>query len=251
MSGVALVTGGQSGIGLGVSKRLAAAGFSVAMIAERAADHPDVQAALATVPGAIYRQHDLKKINNIKLFIDEIESDLGAVTALVSNAGVPSPVRGDMLDVTPEALRHVLAVNVEGAYFLAQEAARRMIGRPGAPYRSITFVTSVSAEMVSIERADYCISKAAASMMAKAFAARLASEGIGVFEVRPGIIETAMTAGVRDKYDARMAEGLVPAGRWGTSDDVGRAVVPIALGEMAFATGSVLALDGGLSIARL
>ena len=127
-----------------------------------------------------------------------------------------------------------------------------MIAAPaGGPYRSIVFVTSVSAAAVSVERAEYCLSKAGASMMAALFAARLAPHGIGVFEVRPGIIETAMTAGVRAKYDARINEGLVPAGRWGQPADVGAAVAPLATGQMAFATGAVVPVDGGLSIPRL
>jgi NAD(P)-dependent dehydrogenase (short-subunit alcohol dehydrogenase family) len=145
----------------------------------------------------------------------------------------------------------VMEVNLHGAFFLAQDAARRMQSRPGNEYRSITFVTSVSAAMVSVERADYCISKAAAAMMAQAFAVRLAPLGIGVFELRPGIIATDMTAGVKDKYTARIEGGLVPAARWGQPEDVGRVIVPIAEGRMAFATGAVIPVDGGLSIARL
>lgn len=250
MSGVALVTGGQSGIGLGISTRLADAGFSVAMVAERDPGDADVAAALRAAKGSRYWQHNLKDISKISDLVDEVEAIFGPISTFVSNAGVPSPVRGDILEVTPEALRHVLEVNVEGAFFLAQEVARRMINARNDTYRSITFITSVSAEMVSVERADYCISKAAASMMARAFALRFAG-AFGVFEIRPGIIETPMTEGVRDKYDAKIAAGLVPAGRWGTPEDIARAVLPIALGEMAFATGSTIALDGGLSIARL
>ncbi len=126
-----------------------------------------------------------------------------------------------------------------------------MVARPADVYRSITFVTSVSATMVSIERADYCISKAGAAMMAELFAVRLAPHGIGVFELRPGIIETGMTAGVKDKYTARIEAGLVPAGRWGQPSDIGDVIVPLATGRMAFATGAAIPVDGGLSIPRL
>jgi NAD(P)-dependent dehydrogenase (short-subunit alcohol dehydrogenase family) len=167
----------------------------------------------------------------------------------VSNAGVPARVRGDMLDITPQNFDAVMGVNLRGAFFLAQAVAKRMVS--GAGYRSITFVTSVSATMVSIERAEYCVSKAAAAMMAQLFAVRMAPLGIGVFEVRPGIIATEMTAGVTDKYTALIEGGLVPAGRWGQPVDIGQVMVPLATGAMAFATGAVIPVDGGLSIARL
>ena len=126
-----------------------------------------------------------------------------------------------------------------------------MVAQPSEDYRSIVFVTSVSAAMASIERAEYCISKAGAAMMAELFAVRLAPHGIGVFELRPGIIETGMTAGVKDTYTTRIEDGLVPAGRWGQPADIGNAVVPLVTGQMAFATGAVIPVDGGLSIARL
>ena len=142
--------------------------------------------------------------------LDRIEAEMGPVTTLVSNAGVPAKVRGDMLDLAPDSFDFVLGVNLRGTFFLAQETARRMLTLPPEPYRSIVFVTSVSAAMVSIERAEYCISKAGAAMMAELFAVRLAPHGIGVFEIRPGIIETGMTAGVKDKYTARIEGGLVP-----------------------------------------
>jgi NAD(P)-dependent dehydrogenase (short-subunit alcohol dehydrogenase family) len=126
-----------------------------------------------------------------------------------------------------------------------------MLARPGPHYRSLVFVTSVSAAMASPERGEYCISKAAAAMAAQLLALRLAPHGIGVFDLRPGIIATPMTAPVAAAYDTRIAQGLVPARRWGTPQDIGAAVVPLVTGAMAFATGSVIALDGGLSIARL
>jgi NAD(P)-dependent dehydrogenase (short-subunit alcohol dehydrogenase family) len=176
---------------------------------------------------------------------------MGVISALVSNAGVPARVRGDMLDILPDNFDAVLDVNLRGAFFLAQDVARRMQTQPATSYRSITFVTSVSAAIASIERAEYCISKAGAAMMAQLFAVRLAPMNIGVFELRPGIIETGMTAGVKDKYSVRIAEGLVPAGRWGQPADIGDVILPIVQGRMAFATGAVIPVDGGLSIQRL
>ena len=252
MTGVALITGGQRGIGLGIATALSRAGWAIAMVAERPPEDPQVQQALAQLgDGACYRQHDLRDTGNIAPLLDEIESTQGPVTSLVSNAGIPAPGRGDMLDVAPEALDLVMNVNLNGGYFLAQDIAKRMLKRGPAPYQSMTFVTSVSAQMVSVERAEYCISKAAASMMARLFAARLAEAGIGVFELRPGIIATDMTATVKDKYDVRIADGLVPARRWGTPADIGTVVCAIAAGQMAYATGAVIPVDGGLSIPQL
>ncbi|MBM3612415.1 MAG: 3-ketoacyl-ACP reductase [Alphaproteobacteria bacterium] len=250
---VALITGGQQGIGLGIAQALGQAGFALALAAELAPEGGRVRAGLAALgPEARYYRHDLRATGSEEALLDRIAADLGPVDCLVSNAGIPAPVRGDMLALAPEAFDLVHAVNLRGAFFLAQAVARRMVAAPEVPhYRTLIFVTSVSAAAVSVERAEYCLSKAGASMMAALFAARLAPHGIGVFEVRPGIIETAMTAGVRAKYDARIAEGLVPAGRWGQPADVGAAVVPLATGRMAFATGAVVPVDGGLSIPRL
>lgn len=250
MSGVALITGGQQGIGLGIALALQGAGHRLAIMAEQPEDA--VQEGMSRLgPEARYYRHDLARIDALPSLLDAVESDLGPVTTLVANAGVPARVRGDMLDMAPENFDWTMGINLRGNFFLAQAIARRMLALGPDPYRSMVFVTSVSAEMVSPERAEYCISKAGASMMVKLFAARLASAGIGVFEIRPGIIRTPMTAGVAGKYDALIQGGLVPAGRWGEGADIGRAVLPLASGAMAFSTGSVIAVDGGLSIPRL
>ncbi len=252
MTGTALVTGGQQGIGLGVARALIAAGYKVAIASRSAPYKPVVEATLAELgPSAIYVQHDVSDIDHIPELLDQIEADLGPITAFINNAGVGAPVRGDMLDLKPENWDFVQNINLRGAFFLAQEVARRMLEQPQDTYRSITFVTSVSATMVSIERADYCVSKAAAAMMAQLFAVRLAPEGIGVFELRPGIIATEMTAGVRDKYADRIEGGLVPAARWGEPEDIGSVVVPLVQGHMHFANGAAIPVDGGLSISRL
>lgn len=252
MTGVALITGGQRGIGLGIARSLAEAGFTLALAASSDTASDAVTAALAALGGtARYYRHDLREIGDVATLLDRIEAEQGPVTTLVSNAGVPSRVRGDMLDILPENYDFVMDINLRGAFFLAQETARRMLARPADMYRSIVFVTSVSADMVSVERADYCLSKAGAAMMAQLFAARLAGDGIGVFELRPGIIATDMTAGVKDAYTDRIGGGLVPARRWGVPEDIGKAVLPLVTGQMAFAQGAVLAVDGGLSIHRL
>lgn len=252
MTGVALITGGQRGIGFGVAMALKEAGWSIALAAERPVDDAEVRKALSQLgERAIYQQHDLRSTEGIPAFLDNVEARLGPITTFVSNAGIASPVRGDMLEVTPEAFDLVMDVNLKGGFFLAKEVAFRMLNNGTSTYQSMSFITSVSAEMVSIERADYCISKSAAAMMARLFATRLADAGIGVFELRPGIIDTDMTAAVRDRYDTRIADGLVPGKRWGQPSDIGTVVSSIAQGHLAYATGAVIPIDGGLSIPRL
>jgi NAD(P)-dependent dehydrogenase (short-subunit alcohol dehydrogenase family) len=250
MKPLALITGGQQGIGLGIAQALAQQGFRLAI----ASLPPEAEAAEALQPlgpDTRYYQHDLADLTAIPALLDRIEAAQGPVTALILNAGVAAKVRGDLLDLTPENLDWILDINVKGSFFLAQAVAKRMLATTSPHYRSITFITSVSAQMASPERADYCISKAAASMAAQTVAIRLAPHGIGVFELRPGIIATGMTAAVKDKYDARIASGLVPAGRWGQPSDIGQAVIPLVTGQLAFATGAVIPVDGGLSIERL
>lgn len=252
MNKVALITGGQQGIGLGIARELVAAGHKVALASLPDSDEPQVLAALRELgDAAFYVRHDLQDIDNVAAILDRVEAQFGPITTLVSNAGVPAKVRGDMLSLTPDSFDFVLGVNLRGAFFLAQEVVRRMLATSSDTYRSIVFVTSVSASMASIERAEYCISKAAAGMMAELFALRLAPHGIGVFDLRPGIIETEMTAGVKDKYTARIEGGLVPAQRWGQPADVANVVVPLVEGRFAFANGAVIPVDGGLSLARL
>lgn len=244
----ALITGGQQGIGLGIAEVLAGAGVRLTLVSEQPEEAPAVVSALAKLPaGTRYLRHDLAEIAGIGDLLDRV----GPVTTLVSNAGVPAMRRGDLLDMQADSFDRCMEVNLRGTFFLAQAVARRMLAEACAEYRCLIFVTSVSAVMASPERAEYCISKAGAAMMAQNFALRLAGEGIGVFELRPGIIATPMTEGVRDRYDARIAGGLVPAGRWGQPADIGRVVLPLVRGEMDFATGTAIAVDGGLSVPKL
>lgn len=254
MTQLALITGGQKGIGLGIAQTLVADGWRVALVSSSPAEDTAVAAALASLgQQANYYQHDLRNIEAIDTLLQRITATQGQINCLVNNAGVPAKVRGDMLTVLPENYDFTMDINLKGAFFLAQAVARQFVTVPpaDAPYRSIIFVTSVSATMVSIERAEYCLSKAGAGMMAQLFAARLAADDIGVFELRPGIIETAMTAGVKDKYTSRIQDGLVPAKRWGLPQDIGQAVLPLVTGAMRFATGAIIPVDGGLSIQRL
>ena len=252
MKPLALITGGHTGIGLGIARELNNAGYLLALVAENPFEQDTVQDALSELGSNVhYYQHDLRDVSNTSGLLDQIETVQGPIQTLISNAGVSVKVRGDMLDVEIESYDFVMDVNLKGAFFLAQEVARRMVKQADDFYRSMIFITSVNAEMVSKERAEYCISKAGAAMMAKLFADRLGPEGIGVFDLRPGIIETRMTAVAKKKYDAKINEGLVPAGRWGQPADVGSVVLPLVQGKMAYASGAVIPVDGGLSLHRL
>ena len=234
MQPLALITGGHTGIGLGIARELGNAGFTLALVAENPTEQDTVQSALSELGADVrYYQHDLRNIGYTSELLDQIEIKQGSVHSLVSNAGVSALVRGDMLDMKIDSYDFVMDVNLKGAFFLAQEVARRMIIQTDDRYRSMIFITSVNAEIISKERAEYCMSKAGAAMMAKLFADRLGPEGIGVFDLRPGIIETRMTAVAKEKYDAKISEGLVPAGRWGQPADIGSVVLPLVQGKMA------------------
>ncbi len=250
---VALVTGGRQGIGLAIVQQLAAAGFDVAFTARNKGDDCSeiIQQCQQLGARAKYIASDLADIEQHATLLDKVVSWGGAVDCLVNNAGVGTLQRGDLLDLGVESFNRVMQVNLQGTFFLSQAVARWMLENPSSHYRSIISISSVSALMASPERADYCMSKAALSMMTKTFALRLAEDNVGVYELRPGIIKTSMTAGVSVKYDSKIAAGLVPAKRWGEARDIGCALVPFARGEMAFATGSAIELDGGLSINRL
>lgn len=251
---VALVTGGRRGIGLAVAEGLAADGHDVAITGTRDDDVAQAAAARLRLHGvaAAYVAGDVSVVEDHERVLDAVEASLGGVDVFVSNAGIAPPQRLDILETTPDNFDVVLGVNLRGAFFLAQAVARRMLakGRPRSP-RALIFISSCSAEMVSINRVEYCVSKAALAMAVEGFALRLAADGIGVFEVRPGIIRTDMTAGVSAKYQTLIEEGLVPARRWGEGADIAAAVRALARPDMVFSTGTVVNVDGGLTIDRL
>jgi NAD(P)-dependent dehydrogenase (short-subunit alcohol dehydrogenase family) len=250
---VALITGARRGIGAAIALALARAEFDIAIT--DIAEDDDARATLAALQTAGAKAHflrsDLADTTDHARVVAEAASLCGAIDCLVNNAGVPSPARGDLLDVRPEAFDQVMDVNLRGTFFLTQAVARHMTATASRNARSIITVSSVSAELASPERGEYCMSKSGLAMLTKLFALRLARDGIPVFEVRPGVIRTPMTAGVADKYDRRIADGLVPMGRWGEPDDIGAAVAALANGHFQFATGSVINLDGGLTIPQL
>ncbi len=247
LSRVAIVTGAGRGIGLAIAAALAEAGFAVARVSLESAPEPLPGEA---APGA-YFAADIADLAGQGALLERIAAALGEPECLVNNAGVTSLQRGDLLDLAPESYDRTLAINLRAGFFLTQAFARRRLAKaPGLP-GSIVFIGSANAEIIGENRADYCISKAGVAMMSKLFAARLASEGIAVFEVRPGIIRTQMTAPATAKYDALLAAGGVPMGRWGEPADIGRTVAALATGAIPYTTGIHLDVGGGLQLHRI
>jgi len=252
----ALVTGGTRGIGLGIARALARDGWDLVLGGTRAeADVAPVVEELRAAGSAVaYEPADLSDRGQRVALVQRLRARYGALHALVNNAGRAPRSRADLLDAREESFEEVMRTNLQGPYFLTQAIARDMLDQKRADASfaaSIVFITSVSAAMVSVNRGDYCVSKAGLSMAASLFAARLAGDGIPVFEVRPGVIATDMTARVKELYDRRIADGLIPERRWGDPSDVGRIVAALVRGDAPYATGSVINVDGGLSIPRL
>jgi 3-oxoacyl-[acyl-carrier protein] reductase len=254
---VALVTGGTRGIGLGVCRSLAREGWGLALCGVRPDDAvQDVLAELRRWGGPVeYIQADVASAGDRMRLVEQVLARLGTADALVNNAGRAPRVRSDLLEASEESFEDLMRTNLQGPYFLTQAIARVLVQRRGAETAvarsAIVFITSVSADLASLNRGEYCVSKAGLAMAVKLFAARLAPHGVPVYEVRPGIIATDMTAGVKESYDVRIAGGLVPQGRWGTPEDVGRAVAALLRGDVPYATGTVIHVDGGLTIPRL
>ena len=258
---VAVVTGAGRGIGRGIVLALAREGFDVAGI-DIIFEPWNIKKGLFEVKGEVEKlgrrflpvEGDIARVEDHDRMLDAAVVEFGAIDVLVNNAGVAPAKRVDILETAPESYDRLLSVNARGPFFLTQNAARRMAARGGPRSDvppSIIFITSISAAVSSTSRAEYCVSKAALSMTAALFADALATKGINVYEVRPGIIATDMTAGVKDKYDRLITGGLVPQGRWGRPEDVGRAVAALARGAFAFSTGAVVEVSGGMNIRRL
>ncbi|NJM84128.1 MAG: SDR family oxidoreductase [Tabrizicola sp.] len=252
MTAVALITGGHHGLGLDLAEALALAGYRIAVVGETPPDQPVVEHALSRLgEEARYFRHDFRDATAAAALFDAVERDMAPVTTYVTAADIPVRHRGDLLEIEAEIFDPALDVLLRGGFHLAQAVARGMAGRSSRQYRSMIFVTSVSAGMASAERSENSILMAGVAMMAQVFAVRMAPLGIGVFELRPGLIETAFPPGQRDRFTARIEGGLVPAARWGQAADVASVAVAIAEGRLGFSTGAVIPVDGGLSIARL
>jgi NAD(P)-dependent dehydrogenase (short-subunit alcohol dehydrogenase family) len=253
---VALVSGAARGIGRAIARRLAADGYAVAInfvsSRQRAQDLRD---QIVRAGGhAICLGGDISRADDRNSLLDSLRREFGRIDLLVNNAGIAPTVRADLLQATEESFQHVLDVNLRGPYFLTQAAANWMIElkQAGTIERArIAFITSVSAYASSTNRGEYCISKAGLSMAAQLWAHRLAEFDIPVIEIRPGIIETDMTSGVKEKYDKLIAEGLLPQKRWGKPEDIASVVSAFARGDLDYSTGVVIDVSGGFQLHRL
>jgi len=256
MKKIALITGGTRGIGLGISQALAREGFELALNGLR--EEKDVLEVLDDLAKdgteVIYCRGNLADQVERSRVWKQVLDHFGSVNLLVNNAGMAPRVRLDVLDTSEESYREVMDVNLSGPLFLSQLVAKHMLKQKQSNPEfsaSIVNISSISASLASVNRAEYCISKAGMSMMTQLFAVRLGESGIPVYELRPGVTRTDMTAGVSEKYDQMIAEGLTLQRRWGMPEDVGRAVASLARGELAYSTGQVLLIDGGLTVGRL
>lgn len=256
MNRVALITGAGRGIGYGIAKALAADGCHIVVADIHAEDA--VQEAMdelrALGSEVLYSRTDVTDPEGRAAMLATIRERFGALHVLVNNAGVGPRVRADILDATEESFEWVMRINLQGPYFLTQAVARWMIEQKAADpdwWGCIVNVSSISATVASPSRGEYCISKAGVSMATKLWAARLGEYDIPVYEVRPGIIKTPMTAGVTEKYDRLIAEGILVQSRWGYPEDVARAVAMMVRGDIAYSTGQVVMVDGGFSLQRL
>jgi NAD(P)-dependent dehydrogenase (short-subunit alcohol dehydrogenase family) len=251
---VALVTGSGRGIGLGIAKALGAAGFSVALNDFGRDDELAIAAEtlrsegirVAAVPG------DVSSLAGHVDLLRAAEDALGPLTTLVNNAGVGVLSRGDLLDVTEESYDRCMAINAKAHFFLTQAFAKRLVSQSRSPdlFYSVVNVTSSNAVAASVQRGEYCASKAAAAMISKVFAARLGQDGIAVFDVQPGLIETEMTAAVRETYQRRAEDGLTLFPRLGLPSEIGTIVRSLASGALPYMTGQVLSADAGMLVPR-
>ena len=248
-----LITGARRGIGRATAYAFAEKGDDLIVndVIEDEAARETLDGIAARGGRAHFLKADIADLASHEELVERAFSAFGGFDVLVNNAGISVARRGDMLEATPESFDRLMAVNLRGPFFLTQAVARRWLREAPAPARSIVNIASANAHMASIDRAEYCLSKVGVAMMTKLYALRLAEAGIAVFEIRPGVIRTDMTAVVRASYEKRIAEGLSPVRRWGEPEDVGRVVVALTSGEFQFSTGEVVHVDGGLQIARL
>ena len=256
MRRVALVTGGARGIGYGICRCLAAEGYDLAI--GDIQPESDVCTPLAELRNlgaeVLYIRADLGAPGERKRIIPQVRERIGRLHVLVNNAGVGPKERKDLLEASEESFEWVMRVNLQGPYFLTQEAARWMIEqkKESDGYTAcVVNITSISAAVASVNRGEYCVSKAGLAMATTLWAVRLAEHGIPVYDIRPGIIKTDMTAGVQAKYDALISGGLLLQPRWGQPEDVGKAVAMLARGDLGYSTGQVVYVDGGFMIRRL
>jgi 3-oxoacyl-[acyl-carrier protein] reductase len=256
MNNVVLVTGGGRGIGLGISKCLASDGCDLVTCGTRTEDQvtEEMDALRALGARVLYCRADVASREDRDRLLSEINARFGRLNVLVNNAGVAPRVRADILEATEESYERVMRINLQGPYFLTQAVARWMIQQQRRSEHfegCIVNISSVSATVASPSRGEYCISKAGISMATRLWAVRLGEYGIPVYEVRPGVIKTDMTRAVQTQYDQLIDEGLLVEPRWGLPEDVGRAVATLVRGDLPYATGQVVIVDGGMTLQRL
>lgn len=251
MKKVAMVTGGTKGIGFGIVKELYEDGFSVACLGRTR--NEEVDNLIKSSQGKVqFIPTDISDIDKIRSSVEEVVSTFGRIDILVNNAGVAPRERNDILKTTPESFDFVINTNLKGTYFMTQTVANVMIGQAREDFPpKIINVSSMSAYTSSTNRGEYCISKAGVSMVTTLFADKLAKHGILVYEVRPGIIKTDMTAGVSEKYDELIEDGLLPIKRWGTPKDIAGVISVLSSPKMCYSTGDIINVDGGFHIRRL
>lgn len=244
---VAIVTGGNRGIGKAIVEELLKIDYTVVITSRSGMD--DIK-RLRDVYGkkVVFYPCDISFDDDRKRLSRFVDETYGSIDLLVNNAGVAPRERKDILEVTPEEFDYLLNINLKGTFFVTQELAPLLIKNKKA---RIVNISSMSAYTASVNRGEYCISKAGISMITKLFAARLAEHGVSVIEIRPGIIETDMTAKVKDKYEKLIADGITPINRMGQPEDVAKCVSSIALGNFDFCTGTVIDCDGGFNVRRL
>lgn len=256
MKKVALITGAARGIGYGIAQCLAREGCGLVICDIHAEDAvaEALQNLRALGAEVLYCRADVSDAMARERMLAEIKGHYGRLNVLVNNAGVAPAVRADILEATEESFARLIRINLQGPYFLTQAAAKWMIGQKqaGPAFTGcVVNISSISATVASPSRGDYCISKAGVSMATRLWAARLAEYDIPVYEIRPGIIQTEMTAPVREKYDKLIGEGMLLQARWGLPEDVGKAVAMMVRGDIAYSTGQVIMVDGGQTVQRL
>lgn len=256
MRKVALITGGTRGIGLGIAEALASEGTDLILCGRR--PQSDVQPTLDELgrfgQAVHYIAADLGQSEERKLLMNEARRRCDHLNILVNNAGMAPRERNHILDASEKSFTEVMRVNLQGPYFLTQQCARWMIESKqtdSSHEGCIININSISATVASVNRGEYCVSKAGLSMVTQLWAVALGEHGIPVYEIRPGITMTDMTSGVKEKYDAMIADGLLIEPRWGTPEDIGKTAAMLARGDLPYATGQVLTLDGGLTLSRL
>jgi NAD(P)-dependent dehydrogenase (short-subunit alcohol dehydrogenase family) len=256
MKRVALITGGSRGIGLGIATELARSGFAIAIngVREESAVEDTLKFLQSLGSEVLYVRGNVSVKEDRERMLEEVLSRFGQLNILINNAGIAPRERRDILEATEESFDHVITTNLKGPYFLTQQVANHMIElkrRNSAEFCCIINVSSVSATVVSLNRGEYCISKAGIAMATQLWAARLGEWDIPVYEIQPGVIQTDMTAGVKEKYDKLFQQGMAVQPRWGLPEDVGKVALSMCLGHLPYSTGQVIHVDGGMTIQRL